>query len=198
MSAAITVAYGDGASPEIIEASLLVLREAGASLTLETIEIGKRIYAMDYPQGILPSAFDKLNRTKILIKGHVEKPEEPAYREVGDVVREHYHLSNEHKATLSLNDDVAAITHINEHFALFEAAQPHIAAMLLSCVMALEHMGQEAVAIKIRHALEHILSEGLPATSLWQRLFSPTKSECQQFAEAVCARLTATSSRIAS
>jgi isocitrate dehydrogenase len=41
----ITVAYGDGIGPEIMEATLLILKEAGAQLVIDTIEIGEKLYA---------------------------------------------------------------------------------------------------------------------------------------------------------
>ena len=40
----ITVAYGDGIGPEIMAATLTVLEAAGARLTLETVEIGEKVY----------------------------------------------------------------------------------------------------------------------------------------------------------
>lgn len=39
----ITVAYGDGIGPEIMEASLHILQEAGARVDLEVIEIGEQV-----------------------------------------------------------------------------------------------------------------------------------------------------------
>jgi isocitrate dehydrogenase len=40
----ITVAHGDGIGPQIMEASLHIVQEAGARIDLETIEIGEKIY----------------------------------------------------------------------------------------------------------------------------------------------------------
>ena len=40
----ITVAYGDGIGPEIMEATLHILKEAGAKLAIEKIEIGEKVY----------------------------------------------------------------------------------------------------------------------------------------------------------
>ena len=40
----ITVAHGDGIGPEIMEATLQILKEAGARLEIETIEIGEKVY----------------------------------------------------------------------------------------------------------------------------------------------------------
>jgi hypothetical protein len=38
----ISVAYGDGIGPEIMNASLKILRAAGANLAIEQVEIGRR------------------------------------------------------------------------------------------------------------------------------------------------------------
>lgn len=40
MSTLITVAYGDGIGPEIMEAVLSILREAEAEISIDIIEIG--------------------------------------------------------------------------------------------------------------------------------------------------------------
>ena len=52
----ITVAYGDGIGPEIMTASLDILKEAGARLDIETIEIGEKVYLRGHSGGIEPSA----------------------------------------------------------------------------------------------------------------------------------------------
>ena len=40
----ITVAHGDGIGPEIMDATLQILKDAGARLEIETIEIGEKVY----------------------------------------------------------------------------------------------------------------------------------------------------------
>ena len=40
----ITVAYGDGIGPEIMQATLAILEAAGAQLEVEEIEIGEKVY----------------------------------------------------------------------------------------------------------------------------------------------------------
>ena len=40
----ITVAYGDGIGPEIMEAVMHILMEAGAAIEPERIEVGEKIY----------------------------------------------------------------------------------------------------------------------------------------------------------
>ena len=42
----ITVAHGDGIGPEIMAATLHILKEAGAALEIDTIEVGEKVAAM--------------------------------------------------------------------------------------------------------------------------------------------------------
>ena len=51
----ITVAHGDGIGPEIMDATLHILKEAGARIEIETIEIGEKVYLRGNNAGIEPS-----------------------------------------------------------------------------------------------------------------------------------------------
>jgi isocitrate dehydrogenase len=83
----ITVAYGDGIGPEIMEATLHVLREAGASLNIETIEVGERLYNQGATSGILPSAWESLRRTKVLLKAPITTPQGKGYKSLNVTMR---------------------------------------------------------------------------------------------------------------
>ena len=54
----ITVAYGDGIGPEIMEATLHILNEGGAEIEKETIEIGEKVYLRGTTAGIEPSSWE--------------------------------------------------------------------------------------------------------------------------------------------
>ena len=45
----IAVAYGDGIGPEIMEATLYILAEAGADLNYHRVEIGEKVYLSGHP-----------------------------------------------------------------------------------------------------------------------------------------------------
>ncbi len=68
MSTPITVAYGDGIGPEIMEAVLSMLREAEAKISIDVIEIGERVYNKEWSYGISPSGWESIERTKVLLK----------------------------------------------------------------------------------------------------------------------------------
>src|ERR1700733_15814298 len=87
MTTPITVAYGDGIGPEIMEATLLVLKEAGADIQVETIEVGERIYNMGASSGILPSAWESLRRNKVLLKAPITTPQGKGYKSLNVTMR---------------------------------------------------------------------------------------------------------------
>ncbi len=87
MSTPITVAYGDGIGPEIMEATLSILREAGAKLEIEVIEVGERVYERGATSGILPSAWESLRRTKVLLKAPITTPQGKGYKSLNVTMR---------------------------------------------------------------------------------------------------------------
>ena len=48
----ITVAKGDGIGPEIMDATLHILKEAGAQIEIEEIEVGEKVYLSGNTSGI--------------------------------------------------------------------------------------------------------------------------------------------------
>jgi isocitrate/isopropylmalate dehydrogenase len=62
----ITVARGDGIGPEIMNACLHVIQEAGVRIETEVIEIGEKVYLKGNSAGIEPSAWESLRRTDLL------------------------------------------------------------------------------------------------------------------------------------
>ncbi|HWS54408.1 MAG TPA: NADP-dependent isocitrate dehydrogenase [Pyrinomonadaceae bacterium] len=88
----ITVAYGDGIGPEIMEATLRILAEAGAQLDIERIEIGEKVYLAGNPAGIEPGAFDSLRRTKVFLKAPITTPQGGGYKSLNVTVRKTFGL----------------------------------------------------------------------------------------------------------
>lgn len=83
----ITVAHGDGIGPEIMEATLHILREAGAQLEVETIEIGEAVYKRGHSTGIEPSAWHSLRRTKVFLKAPITTPQGGGFKSLNVTVR---------------------------------------------------------------------------------------------------------------
>jgi isocitrate dehydrogenase len=83
----ITVARGDGIGPEIMDATLLVLGEAGARLDVEEIEIGERVYGRGFSSGIEPSAWEALRRTKVFLKAPITTPQGGGFKSLNVTIR---------------------------------------------------------------------------------------------------------------
>ncbi len=83
----ITVAYGDGIGPEIMPAVLHVLKEAGAQLDLQTIEIGEKVYKRGNTSGIEKSAWDSLRSTKVFLKAPITTPQGGGYKSLNVTTR---------------------------------------------------------------------------------------------------------------
>ncbi|HYD31299.1 MAG TPA: NADP-dependent isocitrate dehydrogenase [Azospirillaceae bacterium] len=83
----ITVARGDGIGPEIMDAVLFILKEAGARLDIEEIEIGEAVYKRGINAGIEPSAWDSLRRTKVFLKSPITTPQGGGFKSLNVAVR---------------------------------------------------------------------------------------------------------------
>src|SRR5580658_1712333 len=78
----ITVAHGDGIGPEIMEASLHIIQEAGAALEIETIKIGEKVYVRGNSGGVDPSSWESLGRTKAFYKAPITTPQRDALSKI--------------------------------------------------------------------------------------------------------------------
>jgi len=83
----ITVAYGDGIGPEIMEATLNVITTAGARIDIETIEVGEKVYLRGNTAGIDPGAWELLRRTKVFLKAPVTTPQGGGYKSLNVTTR---------------------------------------------------------------------------------------------------------------
>ncbi|MBV8818231.1 MAG: NADP-dependent isocitrate dehydrogenase [Acidobacteriaceae bacterium] len=83
----ITVANGDGIGPEIMAATLQILKEAGARLAIETIEIGEKVYLSGNTAGIEPSSWESLRRTKVFLKAPITTPQGGGFKSLNVTTR---------------------------------------------------------------------------------------------------------------
>ena len=83
----ITVAKGDGIGPEIMDATLHILKEAGARLAIEEIEIGEKVYLRGNSAGIEPSAWESLRRTKVFLKAPITTPQGGGFKSLNVTTR---------------------------------------------------------------------------------------------------------------
>src|SRR6266496_2213166 len=83
----ITVAHGDGIGPEIMDATLHILKAASAALDIETIDIGEKVFLRGFTSGIEPSSWDSLRRTKVFLKAPITTPQGGGFKSLNVTVR---------------------------------------------------------------------------------------------------------------
>jgi len=83
----ITVAYGDGIGPEIMDATLRIIQAAGAKIKIEKIEVGEKVYLKGNSAGIEPQAWESLRRTKVFLKAPITTPQGGGYKSLNVTTR---------------------------------------------------------------------------------------------------------------
>jgi len=103
----VTVAYGDGIGPEIMTATLRILEASGAQLDLERIEIGESVYTNGLSNGIEPSSWDSLRRTKVFLKAPITTPQGGGFKSLNVTVRKTLGMYANVRPCMSLHPYVA-------------------------------------------------------------------------------------------
>jgi isocitrate dehydrogenase len=83
----ITVARGDGIGPEIMEATLHILKDAGARIEIHEIEIGEKVYLRGIPTGIDPKTWNLLRETKAFLKAPITTPQGGGFKSLNVTIR---------------------------------------------------------------------------------------------------------------
>lgn len=83
----ITVANGDGIGPEIMDATLHIITEAGAHIDVEHIEVGEQVYLRGISAGMEPSAWESLRRTRVFLKAPITTPQGGGYKSLNVTTR---------------------------------------------------------------------------------------------------------------
>jgi isocitrate/isopropylmalate dehydrogenase len=195
----VTVAFGDGIGAEVMNSALLILREAGARIAIESIEIGQRIYNMGSKTGILPSSWEVLMRNKILLKAPTAEPIDALASNTSKALYDKFSLQE----TMSAGQEMSAWSMaINEDFALFEATHFHDykpsiagknianpAGMIYGAIAMLKYLEQKNIADLINNALQKTINAGLHTADLYNKETSVQKVSTIEFTDAIIERL---------
>lgn len=87
MTKTITVAYGDGIGPEIMDSTIEILKNAKADINFDIIEVGKAIYEKGFDSGLMPSAWQSLDNNKVLLKAPITTPQGGGYKSLNVTMR---------------------------------------------------------------------------------------------------------------
>lgn len=83
----IAVSPGDGIGPEIMDATLRILKEAGAALEYDLVEVGEKVYRSGVSTGIPESAWETLRSNKVFLKGPITTPQGGGYKSLNVTMR---------------------------------------------------------------------------------------------------------------
>jgi isocitrate dehydrogenase len=83
----ITVAKGDGIGPEIMDATLDIIKAAGADLQIDEIEVGEKVYLAGNTSGISKDSWDVIRRNKVFLKAPITTPQGGGYKSLNVSIR---------------------------------------------------------------------------------------------------------------
>jgi isocitrate dehydrogenase len=173
MTKHITVAYGDGIGPEIMESAIQVLKESEASISFNIIEVGKRIYEKGFSSGLMPSAFEDLSSTKILLKAPITTPQGGGYKSLNVTLRKKLGLFANVRPVSSFHPFVATkhpemdivIVRENEED-LYAGIEHRQTDQTYQCLKIVTRDGCEKI---IRYAFEYAVANGRKKVSCFSK-----------------------------
>lgn len=83
----ITAAKGDGIGPEIMDATLRILKAAGARIEIDEVEIGEKVYLAGHTSGVAADSWDKIRGNKIFFKAPITTPQGGGYKSLNVTMR---------------------------------------------------------------------------------------------------------------
>lgn len=155
----VTVAYGDGIGPEIMAATIQILKGAGAPLEIEKIDIGEKVYLAGNTSGIEPGAWDSLRRTKVFLKAPITTPQGGGYKSLNVTVRKTLGLYANVRPCVSYHPFVktkhpnmnVVIVRENEED-LYAGIEHRQTAQVVQCLKLISRPGSEKI---VRYAFEY-------------------------------------------
>jgi isocitrate dehydrogenase len=99
----ITIAKGDGIGPEIMDATLDIIKAAGANLEYDEIEVGEKVYLSGNTSGIANESWDIIRRNKIFLKAPITTPQGGGYKSLNVTTRKFLGLYSNVRPCMSLH-----------------------------------------------------------------------------------------------
>ncbi len=160
----ITIAKGDGIGPEIMEATLSILKAAKANITVEEIQIGEQVYLSGNTSGIDMDAWDTIRRNKIFLKSPITTPQGGGYKSLNVTTRKFLGLYSNVRPCTSLhpfvetkhpNMDLVIIRENEED--LYAGIEHQQTDEVIQCIKLISRPGCEKI---VRYAFEYAKQTG--------------------------------------
>jgi len=99
----ITIAKGDGIGPEIMDATLAIIKAAGAKIEIDEIEVGEKVYLSGNTSGIARESWDVIRRNKVFLKAPITTPQGGGYKSLNVTTRKFLGLYANIRPCISLH-----------------------------------------------------------------------------------------------
>ena len=162
MSHKITVAYGDGIGPEIMEVVLQILEKSGLDFQKDVIELGEKIYKQGHLSGVRAEDWELIRKNKIFLKAPITTPQGGGFKSLNVKIRKSLGLFANVRPVRSLypyvktkfpNLDVVVVRENEEDlYAGIEHRQTH---EVFQCLKLMSVPGCEKI---VRYAFEYAKS----------------------------------------
>lgn len=99
----ITIAKGDGIGPEIMDATLEIIKAAGAQIEIDEIEVGEKVYLSGNTSGIAKESWDTIIKNKVFLKAPITTPQGGGYKSLNVTTRKFLGLYSNVRPCVSLH-----------------------------------------------------------------------------------------------
>jgi isocitrate dehydrogenase len=160
----ITIAKGDGIGPEIMNATLDILKASGVALEYEEITIGEKEYLTGNTSGINQSAWDSIIKNKVFLKAPITTPQGGGYKSLNVSIRKTLGLFANVRPCKSLDPfvttkhpemDLVVIRENEED--LYAGIEHQQTRDVVQCLKLITRPGSEKI---IRYAFEYAKQQG--------------------------------------
>lgn len=160
----ITISRGDGIGPEIMDATLEILKAAGAQLEYDEIEVGEKVYLSGNTSGIATESWEKIRNNKIFLKAPITTPSGGGYKSLNVSTRKTLGLYANVRPCMSLHPfvktkhpvmDIVIIRENEED--LYAGIEHQQTDEVVQCLKLISRPGCEKI---IRYAFEYAKNYG--------------------------------------
>jgi isocitrate dehydrogenase len=158
----ITVAYGDGIGPEIMNSTIAIMEAAGAQLNYDKIQVGEQVYLNGNQSGISDESWDTLRKNKIFLKAPITTPQGGGYKSLNVTIRKSFGLYSNIRPSKAYSPYVTThfpkmdlvIVRENEED-LYAGIEYQQTSEVVQCLKLISRPGSEKI---IRYAFEYAMA----------------------------------------
>jgi len=155
----VTVAHGDGIGPEIMDATLRIIKASGANVEFDEIKIGEKVYLDGNTSGITTEAWNSIRENKVFLKAPITTPQGGGYKSLNVTMRKSLGLYSNVRPGVSLHPFVqtkhpkmdVVIVRENEED-LYAGIEHQQTDDVVQCLKLISRPGSEKI---IRYAFEY-------------------------------------------